>query len=370
MATDQLLLHILLNILALSYTYHSSNCRTPANELGSCVPLTECGFFQEITRKSMIFSSDLQYILTSQCGFRSNEPRLCCPATKPPSANFQPNTKVRKSRLPEAPDCGIQYTNRIIGGERTSVTDFPWTARIQHYDHNFEEYGFHCGGSLINNRYVLTAAHCVSGIPFSWTINAVRLGEWDIQSDPDCLYDDSDCFEPVQDIQVEKEIVHEDFVNTRLQVQNDIALLRLAKEVRTSQTVQPICLPLNEQFSTRQYEDMKMFVTGWGQTESETNSRYKMVVAVKGVSQQLCRRHYLTASIDDSQICAGEEMGKDSCKGDSGGPLMDLTVSESSVVYYLAGVVSFGKQCGLADVPGVYTKVNWFGEWILDNIEP
>ncbi|XP_055542961.1 serine protease easter-like [Wyeomyia smithii] len=367
----QILLFTLAHVCVISYAQKRSDCETTAEGPASCVPLSECRSIKQLLQRSILFGSDLQRLEASQCGFHQDEPLVCCtsPATRPPQS-AQSTVKDKNSLLPKAPDCGTQLINRIVGGERTRITDFPWTVRIQHYDRRYEEYAFHCGGSLINKKYVLTAAHCVSGIPASWTISAVRLGEWDVLSDPDCVNDDNDCFDPVQDIQVEKVIVHEKLINTRLQVHNDIALLRLAKEARMSQTVQPICLPLSKEFDTRRYDGINMFVAGWGQTELETNSRYKLVVGVKGVSQQHCRRQYLTANIDDRQICAGEESGKDSCKGDSGGPLMDMVVSESSVVYYLSGIVSFGKRCGMKNVPGVYTKVNRFGEWILANLEP
>ncbi|XP_058449125.1 melanization protease 1-like [Malaya genurostris] len=346
-------------------------CRTPTNERGQCVLLSECSFVQRILNQAVLFKDDLKYVQASQCGGHNGSIRVCCanPAVVSSSVGQPVKTKTGKL-LPAAPACGVQYSDRIVGGERTGITDFPWTARIQHYDERHSDYAFHCGGSLINRRYVLTAAHCISGIPASWTISAVRLGEWDVFTDPECKNGDDDCYDPVQDIKVEKAIVHEKFINTRLQVHNDIALLRMVREARLSQTVAPICLPLDERFAKRRYEGLRMLVAGWGQTELEGSSRYKLVVGVNGVSEQHCRRQYLTANINDKQICAGEEAGKDSCKGDSGGPLMDVVVVGSEVVHYIAGVVSFGKQCGMKGVPGVYTKVNRFSDWILKNLEP
>lgn len=66
-------------------------------------------------------------------------------------------------------------------------------------------------------------------------------------------------------------------------------------------------------------------------------------------------------------MCAGGELGKDSCKGDSGGPLM----YENGRIYEVLGVVSFGPTpCGLEDIPGVYSKVSEYVRWIKSNIEP
>lgn len=106
---------------------------------------------------------------------------------------------------------------------------------------------------------------------------------------------------------------------------------------------------------------------------SDSGSRYKLHVSVPKVTLQHCRNKYPAANIDERQICAGGEAGKDSCRGDSGGPLMEVlppTRQQPQPAFYMMGVVSFGRQCGLADVPGVYTKVNHFGDWILNHIEP
>ncbi|XP_058816659.1 CLIP domain-containing serine protease B4-like [Topomyia yanbarensis] len=363
-------LFVLLNVFSDSEA-QPQRCKTPNNEPGSCIPMSECSFIQQILSKSVLFNNDVKYIQGAQCGNYQNDVLVCCAKSKTGPATSALSVKMgTKTLLPVAPACGVQYSDRIVGGEQTGITDFPWTARIQHYDHRHNDYAFHCGGSLINERYVLTAAHCISGIPASWSISAVRLGEWDVLTDPECKDGDNDCYDPVQDIEVEKAIVHEKFINTRLQVHNDIALLRLAREAQMSQTVVPICLPLGESFAKRRYDGLKMFVAGWGQTEFGGNSRYKLVVGVNGIAEQRCRRQYLTANINDRQICAGEVAGKDSCKGDSGGPLMDVIVAGNEVIHYLAGVVSFGKQCGKEGVPGVYTKVNRFGDWILKHLEP
>ncbi|XP_058448403.1 CLIP domain-containing serine protease B4-like [Malaya genurostris] len=360
-----------------------SSCRTPVQEPGSCVLVAECNFIRQVLQKPILDNNDIRYVEASRCGTYQKKALVCCakPTGSPPGAVTQPALTNRADAeplnvdrinlLPRAPVCGIQYSDRIVGGERTKIDEYPWTARIQHHDRRSNEYGFHCGGSLINELYVLTAAHCVVGIPKAWTVSGVRLGEWDTSTDPDCDdADSSDCFDPVQDIRVEKSIPHEDFISSRTEVHNDIALLRLAEKARYSDTVVPICLPIDASFASRSYDTRKMFVAGWGQTEAERGSRYKLFVAVSGVSMQHCQEQYPNAKIDDRQICAGGEAGKDSCKGDSGGPLMDVEYSKGQVVYYLAGVVSFGRQCGMRDVPGVYTNVHRFVNWVSNHIDP
>lgn len=373
-------------------TQYGGSCKTPVNQPGSCVLVAECDFIRRVLAKPILENNDVRYVEASRCGTYQKKALVCCaqPTTSAPSTSVGGSSSSsnsnsiaqrvqssglsledRRKLLPLAPQCGVQYDDRIVGGERTGVTAYPWLARIQHYDERSNRYSFHCGGSLINTRYVLTAAHCLQGIPKTWTVNAVRLGEWDTSTNPDC--DNDECYDPVQDIAVERLIPHENFINSRTEVHNDIALLRLASEAVMSDTVTPICLPLGANFANRPADGKRLFVAGWGQTETEPGSRYKLHVAVPKVTVGQCRNQYPTANIDDRQICAGGEAGKDSCRGDSGGPLMDIiepTRQQPQPAFYLMGLVSFGRQCGSVGVPGVYTNVNRFEDWILNHIEP
>ena len=70
-------------------------------------------------------------------------------------------------------------------------------------------------------------------------------------------------------------------------------------------------------------------------------------------------------------MCVGGEIGKDSCGGDSGGPLMKVEVLDGPPKYYLIGIVSFGaKHCGESTTPAVYSRVSSYITWILDNVSP
>ena len=72
-------------------------------------------------------------------------------------------------------------------------------------------------------------------------------------------------------------------------------------------------------------------------------------------------------NIASTQLCAGGEFAKDSCDGDSGGPLMRQVQGSN---WYLEGIVSFGNRCGLEGWPGVYTKVSEYTDWIQANLKP
>ncbi|XP_058061500.1 CLIP domain-containing serine protease B4-like [Anopheles bellator] len=367
-------------------------CTTPERTAGTCVLVAQCSYVRTLLYKPVLTANDVQYLESSRCGVRERKVLVCCAAPDSVGNPTTPTTPTRPSAPPSTTlatitrqdlgqfseqvkllpkDCGIQYSDRIIGGERAKIDEFPWTALIQHRRNN-GDLKFHCGGSLISNRYVLTAAHCINNIARSWTITAVRLGEWDLQAERDCttIFDEQICADPVQDIAVERLIVHPNYATTLSRVKNDIALIRLVQPAQFTDFVQPICLPLSDGERTRSYDGQSFMVAGWGQTEEAPQSQYKLFVVIKGVQEASCQQSYPRADIDGTQVCAGGDANKDSCRGDSGGPLMYNGNSDKGPLMYLAGVVSFGRKCGLQGVPGVYTRVNQYLEWIVGTLEP
>lgn len=100
-------------------------------------------------------------------------------------------------------------------------------------------------------------------------------------------------------------------------------------------------------------------------------SNIKLKVTLNAVPQAKCNSIYRTFNINlaRSQLCAGGDRGRDSCKGDSGGPIMKFDNQSDRPKWYLVGIVSFGSaQCGLANWPGIYTRVDYFIDWILVTI--
>ncbi|XP_026674944.1 serine proteinase stubble-like [Ceratina calcarata] len=118
--------------------------------------------------------------------------------------------------------CGVRNEeSRIVGGQTTRMNEFPWMARLSYLNK------FYCGGTLINDRYVLTAAHCVKG--FMWFMIKVTFGEHDR------------CVERGFETRYVVRVLTGDF--SFLNFDNDIALLRLNERVPLSDTIRPICLP-------------------------------------------------------------------------------------------------------------------------------
>uniref|UniRef100_U5EYA6 CLIP domain-containing serine protease n=1 Tax=Corethrella appendiculata TaxID=1370023 RepID=U5EYA6_9DIPT len=374
--------------IAFSLNYND-NCYTPANFAGACILPTECKSIRELIRKPYLTQREIQYINLSKCGRHTTGKTLvCCPLSdlaatttttttttfRPPfqsnqnqaqNLNFQPV----KDKLPEPGECGAQIGDRIIGGEKAGIDEYPWSALIQ-YQKPFNQFGYHCGGSLISSRYVLTAGHCIKAVPKTWSVYAVRLGENDLESNPDCigLGDDEECADAYLDVLVEGIIVHEQYHQTPIKIENDIALLQMAESVEATDWIMPICLPDSRNVG-KDYKNKNLFVAGWGKTENETQSRYKLKLTIRGVSLAQCQSVYQKADITDEQICAGGEAGKDACRGDSGGPLMDVDIRHpKGPTWFLIGIVSFGKGCATAGIPGVYTRVDHYENWIKSKI--
>ncbi|XP_018055483.1 PREDICTED: transmembrane protease serine 9-like [Atta colombica] len=243
--------------------------------------------------------------------------------------------------------CGLRNEeSRIVGGQTTSMNEFPWMCRLSYLNK------FYCGCTLINDRYVLTAAHCVKGFifRFMWFMIRVTFGEHDR------------CIEKSPETRYVVRVMTGDF--SFLNFENDIALLRLNERVPLSDTIRPICLPT---MLDNEYVDAKAIVSGWGTLKEDGKpSCLLQEVEVPVMSLQACRNtSYSARMISENMLCAGYLEGqKDSCQGDSGGPL--ITEREDKK-YELIGVVSWGNGCARPGYPGVYTRVTQYMDWILKN---
>lgn len=238
---------------------------------------------------------------------------------------------------------------RIVGGTVAANGAWPWQAQL-FINKNGATY--QCGGSLIAARWVLTAAHCVVDNNY----NTLPASSFDVRLGSNTWGSGG------QAIRVSRVIKHSAYNPTNKD--SDIALLELVSAAQLGgavATIRPLTPDVEPSLATN---GKLATVTGWGSTYSGGSGVSSLrQVQVPLLSPATCAA--ITAygsNITNNMLCAGyEQGGKDSCQGDSGGPLV---VPNNTGGYALAGVVSWGNQCALADNPGVYTRVSRYMNWI------
>ncbi|KAK2721113.1 hypothetical protein QYM36_003404 [Artemia franciscana] len=229
----------------------------------------------------------------------------------------------------------------IVGGAETVKGEVPFQLSLA--DNYFGGLSHFCGGSVLNEKWGITAAHCCDGSsPGDFVV---------VAGEHDRSVDDGD----EQQVEVNKIIMHPDY--NAWTIYNDICLLEFATPLSMNDMVQGLPLPAQMQ----EYEDQTpSTVTGWGTLSSGSGSLPQVLHAVNVpiVTDEYCRAAYGESDVADHMICAGvPEGGVDSCQGDSGGPLFGADGAH-------IGVVSWGYGCAYAGYPGVYTQVSYFVDWI------
>ncbi|XP_055373767.1 serine protease easter-like [Condylostylus longicornis] len=350
-------------------------CEDAKGKTGFCTFAENCQRIKDLLDKiegGSLTQDEVAYINGSSCGIINKSPIICCVeliARIDNEPNLTPSTIFKPiESLPGLENCPVTSTPKLFGATDTKIGEFPFMAVLLYSINNRKADG-KCAGSLITERHVLTAAHCCKHPKLGKRkVTGVRLGEWDVTTDPDCK--DGLCADPHQDFEVKDIIIHEDY--DQVTVVNDIALLKLSTDVKFSDFIKIICLPTDPELANDNLVDVVLDVSGWGLTENGVYSNKKLKVGLPVVSLEECNKVFKAEyrSITDSQICAGGIAQKDSCTGDSGGPLVGIDVRSKAQHYnYLVGIVSYGIGCGKENIPGVYTRVGAYIGWITNKIK-
>ncbi|XP_061388803.1 uncharacterized protein LOC133323915 [Musca vetustissima] len=345
-------------------------CLTTESTSGLCKPLRECSqLLQQLQANPD--NEDIKAKLRrshDRCG--NENTMVCCPTedngdsdTTTNRRNINRRQMTNQQNTPSLPSeedgCGLvnQTAPKIVGGDESQIGAWPWMALIGYDPYSVRP--FKCGGTLISNRHVITAAHCIRR-----DLSFVRLGEFDLSSETETTY---------LDVNVVKHSTHPQFGKNR---RSDLAILLLETIVQFTDLIAPICMPNSEQLRSKSYVNSMPFVAGWGNTEQGgTSSQVLKETQLPVQANEVCRQIYkrLVPSVPDEDygdaiICAGYTVGgTDTCQGDSGGPLMIPELYKGITRYYLIGVVSYGHGCG--KVPGIYISTQHHMDWISEQIE-
>ncbi|XP_045184211.2 coadhesin-like [Mercenaria mercenaria] len=291
---------------------------------------------------------------TQTCGSATHSRHRSC--TNPPPAHggdscSGASTQTQSCHLQDCPAnaCGTSLVSststKIVGGKQAQHGQFPWQISLRYYGEHI------CGGTLISDQWVLTAAHCFEDLGTTASQWSVGVG----LQDQNHVYGSNV-------VHVSHVYVNEQH-NSKLE-KNDIALLKLSKKLDiTGKYVRPACLPQSQDA----FDSDTCVASGWGATYYDEDgnapgTRYLMYVNLDTITNYRCKTLMGWNSVYDTNLCAGAVRGggKDTCQGDSGGPL----VCQKHGVWEIAGVTSWGDECGKSMSPGVYTRVSSYLTWI------
>ncbi|XP_064100996.1 clotting factor G beta subunit-like isoform X2 [Macrobrachium nipponense] len=250
--------------------------------------------------------------------------------------------------------CGIAKKTRVIGGKEIPIPNmYPWLVGIR----KSSKRRYECGGTIINSRYVVTAAHCVRQGRKVISPKKLLIGV----ADHNYKSKEDDIKGVTKQVKIARITVHPKYRDALPGF--DIALIRLTKELVFASEIAPACLPTGN----RNYSNQNGIALGWGAVNNET---FALSTVAREVTLPIlppnCNGIKVSSvKITKMMLCAGGKGGKDTCSGDSGGPLM---VKEEGR-FTLVGITSFGSGCAKEGLPAVYTRMSEYQNWIMRNTQ-
>lgn len=331
------ILQLFLNEVSLQS--EGDSCTLPNNVQGRCLNIRQCPkAIEELKTR----------VKPQTCKYDGNDPIVCCPSSnKSKEMCDKYAKKLRRLRI-----------DSIVGGKDAVVAEFPHMVALGFGDK--DNIQWKCGGSLISDRFVLTAAHCLRD-PLDEEVKYIRMG--DIRLDVTSSNR--------QDFEVIRRIPHPDYKPPI--AYNDIALIEIDRTPEYTAHVKPACLHTQ---STIDHYSIQ--ATGWGLLNFAGNqSLLLQKVQLDLFTNEECNQSYRSGSrrrlpsgiLEKRMVCAGgKDRDVDTCQGDSGGPLQVYLGAQR--LYEVVGTTAFGKGCGAANVPSVYNRVSYYVPWIESVVWP
>jgi len=283
-------------------------------------------------------------------------------ATAKSVANGEISDSINNSKF----GCGKRFFQQnfglerggIVGGQDAVRGAYPWQVNIRMYQEkdgqgrDVKNYRMICGGTIIDNRHILTAAHCVNDFmndnpQLYWVVageQSLKEHGWTEQW-----------------LRIAGAYKHSDF--NLQKIDNDVALIKTEKPIRFGVFVQPACLPHPLMSKLFYKPGNQVILSGWGRQERMKKPDILQASAVNIVDHQYCVFQFASQNrtVTGNEFCAGINGKVSSCYGDSGGPV----VYKHKKRFHVIGIVSWGhRDCLKEGFPTVYVKVTEYLDWI------
>ncbi|KAH8355171.1 hypothetical protein KR093_007552 [Drosophila rubida] len=243
-------------------------------------------------------------------------------------------------------DCGWSQPTRITNGREALKHEFPSMVGLRDLGSSLP---ILCGGSIISDRFIVTAAHCTDRQPVASRLVAI-VGVHDLSLAGESMFGSQYAIQSI--------VRHPDYSSS--QITNDIALLQTVRRFVWSRGVAPICLPFGQAQISETFEVVD--IAGWGTVRfGSAKSNTLQKAQVMTIVNSDCSARY-NASIASNQICTYDHtgLGQDSCQYDSGGPVILRQRSRM----FLLGVISYGRSCCQSYGVGVNTRISSHLNWL------
>ncbi|MGH0177069.1 UNVERIFIED_CONTAM: hypothetical protein FKN15_074243 [Acipenser sinensis] len=237
---------------------------------------------------------------------------------------------------------------RIVGGTDCQPGEIPWQIVMI----NTDTKDWYCGGSILNERWIITAAHCF----LTRVKTTIVVGEHDMYKN-----EGTESHHSIAEI-----LPHPLYDSKKSLYNHDLALVRLQEPITFSEHALPVCLGPRDFIVKLMNEEDSGVVSGWGRlVQGGRSASVLQKVNVRYADRHSCKESS-TSDVSSFMFCAGfYEGGQDSCQGDSGGP----HTTKYKSTWFLTGIVSWGEGCAVKGKYGIYTKVARYYKWITEQIK-